>query len=368
LVETAPPAERHNGEIYSCAYTADGAFILSAGWDGHLRLWDAATGAVLTSLPASPKPLSACAFSPDGRQWLSGSMEGLLGIWDGVSYQTLSSFLAHTRPISAICYAPDGQTLATASWDRLVTVRKVGKEREGRNLSGHLDIVAGCRFTVDGKALVSWSYDGTIKLWDLHLGKEVGTLEGHTDRVATAALSPDGRWLLSGGRDAMLRLWDLEEQTELAALNVGAEVRLCCALLDGTSAVVADAVGRLFLLSVPSFQVQSQTQTPFKVMCGALAPSGLQLALGGEDGVIHLVEVEGFEEASLVVLAHQEMREHSTMLGRFFGTTRLTPMYRYTCPACQRTMEVETLPQRPVHCPGCRRSLSVNPRLLALQG
>jgi WD40 repeat protein len=367
LLETAAAAERHEGEVYSCAYTTDGAFVLSGGWDGQLRLWDAATGAALVKLSASPKPLSCCAFSPDGRHWLSGSMEGLLSIWDGVSYQTLSSFVAHTRPISAICFAPEGEMMATASWDRQVALRKVGAEREARILSGHTDIVAGCRFSADGKNLVSWSYDGTIKIWDLVLAREAASLAGHTDRVTALALSPDGRWVLSGGRDAMVRLWDLESRTEMAALNVGAEVRCCFSLLDGESAVVADATGRLFLLSVPTFQVQAQLQTPFRVMCGALTQSGTHVALGAEDGGVYFVVVEGFEETSLVVTARQSIKEHATVLGRFFGTTKLRRMFEYTCPACQQTMEAATLPADPVACLKCRRRLRVNGRLPVLQ-
>src|SRR5436309_8261024 len=101
LLDSTTP-EHHNGEVFSCVYTPDGAFVLSGGWDGFLRLWDAETGAARVSLAASPKPLSCCACSPDGRQWLSGSMEGLLSLWDGVSQQSLMSFLAHTRPISAL--------------------------------------------------------------------------------------------------------------------------------------------------------------------------------------------------------------------------------------------------------------------------
>src|SRR5581483_9960237 len=129
-----------------------------------------------------------------------------------------------------------------------------------------------------------------------------------TDRVICAALSPDGRLLLSGGRDATARLWDLEAMTELATVNLGSEVRACFYLLDGESVVVADAAGRLFLLAVPTFQVQSQVLTPFRVMCGELSPSGGQLALGAEDGAVYLALLEGFEDSSLVVTATQNMK------------------------------------------------------------
>jgi WD40 repeat protein len=368
LLESGSPPERHDGEVYACAYTPDSAFVLSGGWDGTLRLWDTSAGTTTTTLTASPKPLSACAAAPGGMHWLSGSMEGLLCIWDVVSHQVVESFVAHTRPISAICYSSDGQTLATASWDRQVAVRKIGKEREGRVLSGHQDIVSGCRFTPDGLTLVSWSHDSTIKVWEVQGLRELATLSAHTDRVTAMALSPDGLWALSGSRDATVRLWNLERRTEEATVNLGAEVRACFYLLDGESVVVADAVGRLFLMSAPSFQIQAQLQTPFKVMCGELAPSGLQLALGAEDGQVYFVALEGFEDASMVVTATQNLKPQATMLDRFFGKTRLLRTYKYTCPACRENLESSTLPTEPVPCPRCRRHLRVLSRVPQLQG
>lgn len=368
LLDAVASSERHAGEVYSCTYTPDGAFVLSAGWDGFLRLWDSASGQTLMALAASPKPLSCCASAPDGRLWFSGSMEGLLNIWDGISHQSLLCFVAHTRPISAICFAPDGQHLATASWDRQIVVRKAGKEREGRTLGSHQDIVAGCRYTSDGKMLVSWSYDGTIKFWDMNLLREMGTLSGHTDRVTTLALSPDGRYAISGGRDATVRLWDMDDRSEVATVNLGAEVRGCYYLLDAASVVVADGVGRLFLMSVPTFEVQAQVQTPYRVMCGDLSSSGMQLALGGEDGLIHFVSVEGFEESSLFVTATENVKAQAGLLDRFLGKTRLRRMYCYTCPACRQTLESPSLPTQAFTCPKCRRRLRVNPRVPQMQG
>jgi WD domain, G-beta repeat len=368
LLETAPASERHSGEVYSCAYTPDGAFVLSGGWDGVLRLWDANSFSTLTALSASPKPLSCCTASPNGQQWLSGSMEGLLSIWDCVSHQVLQSFVAHTRPISSICFSPDGQSFATTSWDRQISLRKVGKEREGRTLGAHQDIVTGCRFTIGGKQLVSWSHDSTIKVWDLQTLRDIVTFNGHSDRVTTLALSPDGRWALSGSRDTTLRLWDLDEHSEVATVKLGADVRVCFFLLDGVSVVVADGVGRLFLMSTPTFEVQAQIQTPFKVMCGDLASSGAQLALGGEDGLVHFIAIEGFDDSSLVVNATWSIKQRSNLIDRFFGKTRFLRTWTWMCPVCRHSAESNIVPTQLVACPSCRRHLRVHARELQLQG
>ena len=96
---SGPETGKHDGEVLACAYTPDGSFVLSAGWDGHLRLWEASSGARLTALRVGPKPVSACAVSTDGKRWLSGSMEGMVATWDAHSHQMLGLSVVHTRPV-----------------------------------------------------------------------------------------------------------------------------------------------------------------------------------------------------------------------------------------------------------------------------
>jgi WD40 repeat protein len=363
--EMAPSG--HDGEVFACVHSPDNAAVLSAGWDGHLRYWNAAGGAELTALKANPKALSACAFTPDGLRWVSGSMDGLLAFWNLETLERVDTFVAHTRPISAITYAPNGKQLATASWDRQVVLRKVGAEREGKVLHGHRDIVSGCRYTLDGQSLLTWSHDGTVRLWDVDAGREICTLGSHDDRVTAAALSPDGRWAVSCGRDGSMKLWDLADRAEVVSAQQAAEVRGCFFTLDAESFITADAEGWLVLLAVPTMEVRLELRTRLKVMCGDLSPSGSRLALGCEDGCMRFVAVEGFEHASLLVTATRIMQETDTLLGRFIGKKKITQVYHYTCPACLHVAEVAALPTAPVACGRCGRQLRVNRQALELQ-
>ncbi len=368
LLATDEMADAHEGEVFTCAYSPDGALVLSGGWDGCLRARDAASGQFLAAVPAAPKPLSACAIAPDGRCWLSGSMEGMITAWDPATRGPLWTFLAHTRPVSAIRYSADGQQLATASWDRQVTLRRPGKERETRVLAGHRDIVAGCSFVPDGKQLLSWSYDGTVRLWDTATAREVVTLGDHGTRVTAGDVSPDGRWAVTGGLDGGLKLWSLADRVEEGAAALPSELRGLFFLPDGASFLSADSEGLVTLLSAPEFEVQDQLALEAKTQCGALAPAADQLALGGEDGRVRLVAVEGFEGTTLPVTATQGYSQMSTGFDRLFGRTRAVPVFRFACPACRAESEgTGTPPDGEFACSACGRRLRVVSTVQQLQ-
>lgn len=358
LVAAGTGANGHSGEVCACAYTPDGAFVLSGGWDGHLRLWEATTGAPVTAFRAGEKPISACAVSPDGKQWVTGSMDGLLSTWDSVTQRRLSIFLAHTRPISAIVHSADGEALATASWDRNVILWNQGRERDGKPLTGHGDIVAGCQFTPDGRQLVSWSHDKTVRVWDVARGRLVTTLASHDDRVTVAAVSPDGHWAASGSRDGVLKLWDLRKEREVGSATLSAEMRACFFLPDGASLVTVNARGRLVIHTTPDLEERTECVSRVPLQCAQLAPSGQQIALGGDDGRVRFASVDGLEGVPLLATATPTPRRTATGLQRLFGRGTTTEAYSCTCPACRQAFELPgTPPGRATPCPHCNRQL-----------
>jgi WD40 repeat protein len=367
LPAAQPVPNGHEGEVFACSFTPDGAFALSGGWDGHLRLWEAATGTAVTGLSASTRPVSACAVSPSGRLWLAGLLDGQLTIWDAEGQTLARSFMAHTRPLSAIVFGEDENTLITTSWDRSLVIWDLGQSREARPLHGHDDIVAGCRLTPDGRRLLSWSHDGTLRLWELKPLGCLATLERHADRVTAAAVSPDGMFAASGSRDGVLKLWDLARTREVGTLETGSEVRGCFFLLDGASLVTVDVLGRLALYGVPELNLTSALATRLAVQCADLDAAGTRIALGCADGRVYFVNVEGLDEAPLLVTPTQTTRRTATALQRLFGRSSLRLAYTCTCPICRHSFEVDrAVPGQPTPCPRCRRALRLSSTLRVL--
>jgi WD40 repeat protein len=360
LMTGGPNAGGHGSEVCSLAFTPDGGFVLSGGWDGQLRLWEVSTGAQVTALCASAKAISACAVAPDGRQWLAGALDGMLSSWDPATHRQLAVVLAHTRPVSALLFTADGRSLVTASWDRSLGVWQRVLAHDGRLLTGHDDIVAGCRLTPDGGHLFSWSHDGTARVWDLARGAAVVTLRGHTDRVTAGAVAPDGVGAATGARDRVLTLWDLTTERPAQSACLGGEVRACFFLPDGESLVSIDNHGRVVLHALPDLDQRQELATGQAVQCAELAPAGGTIALGCADGRVRLVAVDGLDAAALLVTPTHK-RLAPSRLRRLFGGRHVRHAYACTCPSCRHAFDLPgaALGQA-ASCPACRRQLRLS--------
>ena len=316
LLPAPPPPEGRDGELSTCAYTPDGLQIISGGWDGHLRIWDAATGQETASICASTKPIIACAVSPDSRFYLSACLNGFLAHWDAQTRQKAAYFLAHWRPISSIAFGNQGKTLATASWDMNLILWDRGPERDWRSLTGHEDIVAGCCFTPAGGRLLSWSYDGTLKLWDVENATLIRDFIGHCDRVQRPRCRPVScRRLVELFRDRLrdktMRLWDLDLGQPIACSTLANGLRGCFFLPDAQTLLALNDDGALSIhLPTGILEQQGELLTELQVIHGALTPDACQLALACGDGQIHRVGLEGIQPIPRPSTATTESRQN----------------------------------------------------------
>ena len=72
--------QRHRA--VSLVYAPDGSRIASAGKDGVIRVWDAATGKEACPIGDPYYRVLCLAFSPDGKRLASGGASGVTILWD----------------------------------------------------------------------------------------------------------------------------------------------------------------------------------------------------------------------------------------------------------------------------------------------
>jgi WD40 repeat protein len=201
----------HSDEVYSVAFSPDGARVLSGGRDRTLKLWDAESGRLIRTFVGHSDMVWSVAFSPDGTRILSGSEDKTVKLWDAATGQLLRSFQGHSQTVFSVAFTPDGTGALSGGSDKTLKLWDVTRGSLIRNFVGHSSLISRVAFSPDGARILSASRDDTAKLWDSASGRLIHTFVGSTynnDGVTSVAFSPDGTRVLLGGDDGTLKLWD----------------------------------------------------------------------------------------------------------------------------------------------------------------
>ena len=156
-----PGINPYEFDVEGVAFSPDGGLVATAGKDGAVRLFDAATGA-LKGERRTEEPLGAVAFHPDGKWLVAASLKGLLTVLSVPGLEYASEERGHMGPVSALAFAPDG-TLYSGGWDKhlrawstAVQALRPGQARVRFERRGGSAVLGG---TVNGKAPVSLALD-----------------------------------------------------------------------------------------------------------------------------------------------------------------------------------------------------------------
>jgi dipeptidyl aminopeptidase/acylaminoacyl peptidase len=216
------------------AVSPDGGRIAEV--DSHtLRVWDVASGKVLTQKPGGNFGDDLPRFSADGNRLAVFSLDsGLeISVYDTLAWEKVALFALPGEDPGPVALTRDFKLLATAqgsgSTDVLLWDVASGKQLAGLE-DPTLSSVTAVGFTPDGQLLLvsgEPSDDTDIvhpfRVWDVASRQQLGRMAGSSSSVSRILFSKDGTSFLTG-----VSLWSLPDENVLAVRQ---------ALLDFTSAL-----------------------------------------------------------------------------------------------------------------------------------
>jgi RNA polymerase sigma factor (sigma-70 family) len=278
---------RHRAPVNGVAYSPDGKLLATGGsHDYQVRLWEAATGRLLASVPGAravvfthkgqglyycanseagegkllsipqlreeetpiSAPHSTClALSPDGHSLAADYWKDVL-VRDLTTGQVRHRLTGHRKSVSCVAYSPDGKMIATAGDEEAIQLWDATTGRLLRRLEGHkardrysVQMVTFA-FSPDGRQLLSGGYDHTARLWDVATGREVGRLGEHKGGVLCVAYTPSGKQVFTGGFEEPIRLWDVATGKEVRRFPKRSEGAFRMALAPGCQTIASSHV------------------------------------------------------------------------------------------------------------------------------
>ena len=274
--------------VGSLAFVRDNGVLAVAYEDGAVNLWDAETGALMTSLKSSAESLGAMAASPDGR-WLAYPVDTKdVQLWDVRENAPVAKLSGHAATVTRLVFSADGGQLVSVDADSAVILWDTAEHRKIFDLPRARHEILALAMSPDGRVLAGGDIEGGIQYWDLAGGQELAYVPAQQVPVSTIAYSPDGRWLAAGGQQHNLKLWGTGLRRDDRELD-GApdEVNVVQFTPDSRWLLLGAKDQPLEILHVERGQVvQRLAGNDGGVSVVAVSSDGARVATSGDDGKI----------------------------------------------------------------------------------
>jgi WD40 repeat protein len=298
-----------------------GAKPLSPEQLGLIKLWidQGAAGEVVETsapirwrpLPSGLNPIYALALSPDG-QFAACSRANQVFIYHVPSGRLITRLadpalaraageagVADLDAVRSLAISPAGDMIASGGY-RTVRLWRQPRNVERHHFAAGEAAVNAVAASADGRWIATGAADGSVQLWEVAEGegaegRQAATFDGHTAAVTSATFSADDASLLTASLDGSIRVWDVKDRSQTGRIDAPGAVNAIALVGDGSQLASAGPDKLIHLWSLPDRSSGSDAhrlgRVPLRISALAASADRKQLAVGGDDGRIRVVDV-----------------------------------------------------------------------------
>ena len=241
----------HGDAVYQAVYSTDGTRLVTAGGDGAVRIWDAASGALVRELRrGSARPrYSDVTTSADGKLVAAVDSKGeVADVWDAATGAPIAEIRNDASEYPAVAFSADGRWLATTGGND-VHVFDTRTRRHAITIRGPR--IHSLAFDPSSPRLLTGAATGDAAIWAIPSGARIRHLRDVGEPVEAVAFSPDGQLVVAASRDGAEYVWqtgswELRSQfnprhSKILAVEFDRTSKLVLAAGTDGTVVVADA-------------------------------------------------------------------------------------------------------------------------------
>jgi WD40 repeat protein len=235
-------------DIWDVAFSSDGRQVFACGGSG-VGIFVAETGAEVRHI----RPLGGTrrmALSSDDRWLVTAGTDGKVHMWDVASGRELHALMGHERgEVLGVAISPERRRLLSGGQDHAVRLWDLDSGTQLQRVEGPANIW-GVAFSPTWRQAASSDDSGFVRLYDVSETRMRLQLlpRWHTEPVRSLAFAPDGATLASAGHDGRLILWDVDRQAKLREWKLPWPILAVDFAPDARHLAVVNANGTMYIL------------------------------------------------------------------------------------------------------------------------
>ncbi len=159
------------GSAFNVAWGPNDLYLLSAQHK-ELTMWEIDSHEAVRKFIGHQDQISSIRISADQKDLLTASWDGSIRVWDIGTALMTKKLKGHIGAVHAAIYSADEKSVYSAGADRIIRLWNIQTSTVSSTFEGHNAEITSLLLSPDNKMLISHSVDGVTKFWDLTTGKE----------------------------------------------------------------------------------------------------------------------------------------------------------------------------------------------------
>ncbi len=302
-----------NGNVRVGAFSPDRRLAAMGTAAGRLCVWEIESGKVLWEQQNAGGLVTEVQFSRDGRRLLASSSPRqayivmgtpgpmFVSVLDALTGQPVFPAAEAVPGMSSnlvrSAFSPDDRWLAVAMANHVIRLLDGKTGKPIAELKGHTNWIRMLTFSADGMLLASASADQTARLWRIPSGESAIPPIMHPDIVNRVVFNPDASRLATATRGSatnrvcLVQTWDTQRGQSIGP-PIKARRYVYALAFDVTTGQTLLTGDQEFTPCLWNAETHEKKLPLFTIGGGtrswAFSPDGRSLAIGGNDGVVHV--------------------------------------------------------------------------------
>lgn len=297
----------HRGGTLALDWSSQHDALLTSGADGRAVIWNADSGALVRELDGGSPWVECARYSPDGAHIATGAGRRLR-VWSA-SGELKFECAEHESTVSALDWRADSRGLVSACYGKLRCFRTyLAEPHVPYEVLKWKASFLSVGWNATGRYVAAGTQEGTVQFYRLpSRGQDPLQMSGYASKIRRLAWDHTGRWLATDGGPVAI-VWDTSGSGPRGTTpreHVGHLGRISAVAFQRRGPLLASGCEK----GVVFFWNSSAGNSALKTMrCSATinhlawSPDDTQVAVGCQDGSVHLMDATVPQPASPPVL------------------------------------------------------------------